>query len=126
MYRMIVKIQSNFCLYRIRGYAEHSRKNKTRLIDYFSLAQGFICILPRYRANNFKTFTKKQKKIRSPQVTVIDVRYVARTLLSWSRVMSDTRPTCMSDMHALCIIKEFVMCHHVMSIFMWPCPCNIR
>jgi len=32
--------------------------------------------------------------------------YVARTLLSWSRVMSKTCPTCVSDTRVVCILKN--------------------
>ena len=49
------------------------------------------------------------------------VTYVARTLLSWRRVVSNTRVghTCRV------YFKEFVTYPHVVSILMLSCPCNI-
>jgi len=49
------------------------------------------------------------------------IYYVARTLLSWSHVVSKTRAVHTCHVY----FWEFVTCLHVVSISMLPCPCNI-
>jgi len=43
--------------------------------------------------------------------TAMTRSYVARTLLSLSRVVSETYPTCVSDTHVVCIFKNLPRVH---------------
>jgi len=52
----------------------------------------------------------------------IFVGYVARTLVSWKRIVFETCPICVSELRVVCIFKSLP---RVVSISTLSCPCNI-
>ena len=82
----------------------------------FALELYVLHLMFLWLASSFHTRDRLINCILTPVV------YVARTLLSWSRIVSETCPAHVSDTRIMCIFKYVP---RVVSISMLPCPCSI-